>query len=71
MGQRCFLIASYIKPLNKGHLWDVESILHSGVLFSEVVIIAERISVRQLLRVIFSQYTYVRTYVSVTLKNVN
>ena len=34
-------------------------------------IIAERVSVRQLLRVVFSRYTYVRMYVSVTLKNVN
>ena len=34
-------------------------------------IIAERISARQLLRVVFSRYAYVCTYVSVTLKNVN
>ena len=34
-------------------------------------IITERVSVRQLLRVVFSRYAYIPTYVSVTLKNVN
>ena len=34
-------------------------------------IIAERVSVRQLIRVVFSRHAFVRTYVSVTLKNVN
>ena len=36
-----------------------------------IIIVAERVSVRQLLRIVFSRYACVRTYVSVTLKNVN
>ena len=38
---------------------------------TERPLIAERVSVRQLLWVVFSRYAYVRTYLSVTLKNVN
>ena len=45
------------------HLTRLQLVRQINILGVETIIIAERVSVRQLLRVVFSQYAYVHTYV--------